>query len=676
MSATLDDMLAEYDTIKGEDSRAKYRNKVKKFVINNNYFTPLTQPKINNGVPDSVLEELVRRFKKNKKKWYTWNLGDNDDDAYLVQLTNEIKRREQSPEPNLAVKVRRANYERDRENLSEKIPLYALELKKRDILNVKRYNPNGYDDADKEYMREVKRLITLQKYRKTMKQKQKPYEAIDHFETPTKEEQEEQVEETKIAENRPEPRRSSRFRKQTDKFEAGQGATLNYKKDRPTSGVNDIDPDVDRIRKAPANYKFRALEKTIEEEQPSQENELLAEQDDDVNREPSIPIEETESKSGMSQQQLKRVENLYYGTDTSPPMVSSAQAMYPLLLAEGDPPSMSQLKIWINEQGLNQTFKPFFQKGSDVKPFTATVPLRNLAMDLFTATDYGSKELNKQSRKYKYWDRWGKGGYALIVIDEYSRVAFTESLNSKSDKEVAIKLSKILDRISEMNGNKQINYIRSDDGSEFKGDVQLLLKNRGIRNVRTLGSAPQSNGQAERAVSSIRKTLARQYVVSGQSWRSLLPKATQVHNKKINRTTGKAPIDAVEDDTKADLQELRSRQFESQARIGTEPRPDLEVGTIVKLRVSPDSMNKTSKQSFYENPLVIKQVVKGNAVQATRYRLEDPTVGASNQRILAEKLYPRNYINVVGDKDETIDDVRKRENMSQLKKGRWLRAVR
>ena len=66
-----------------------------------------------------------------------------------MQLTNEIKRREQSPEPNLAVKIRRANYERDRENLSEKIPLYALELKKRDILNVKRYNPNGYNDADK-----------------------------------------------------------------------------------------------------------------------------------------------------------------------------------------------------------------------------------------------------------------------------------------------------------------------------------------------------------------------------------------------------------------------------------------------------------------------------------------------------------------------------------------------
>ena len=66
-----------------------------------------------------------------------------------------------------------------------------------------------------------------------------------------------------------------------------------------------------------------------------------------------------------------------------------------------------------------------------------------------------------------------------------------------------------------MNGGKQIGYIRSDDGVEFLGETAELLKARGIRNVRTLGAAPQSNGQAERAVSSIRKTMAKQYVVSG-----------------------------------------------------------------------------------------------------------------------------------------------------------------
>ena len=634
---------------------------------------PLKQIPIKNSLPDSALEALHRRFTKYQKEDRWWNLQGNDDDAYLKALKSEIDRREKAPEPDRAVKTRRAEYALDRENLSERVPLHALELKKRDLLNVKRYFPEGFKDADVEYLRELKKLIKLQKYRKTLKQKAEPYEEVEHFEAPTAEEKEEKEAELKIAEAAPETRRSGRERKQAVQFEAGQGAGLDYKKNKPTAGVDDIEPDEeDRVRKAPANYVPRGREKTMEELQEQAE----ADDDDERDPTPDVPEAQRTTSSGMTDQQLERVKKLYYGTGDSPAMVSSAAAMYPLLLAEGDPPSTRQLQAWVAEQGLSQSFKPFHAKGSDVKPFTATSPLRNFGMDLFTATDYGSKEFDKASRKGRYWDRWGKAGYGLVVIDEYSRMIFTETLNTKSPTEVAKKLKLILDRIGKLNGGKQIGYIRSDDGVEFLGETAELLKERGIRNVRTLGGAPQSNGQAERAVSSIRKTLSRQYVVSGQSWRTLLPKATQVHNKTVNRTTGRSPADAVQDTSKADMQQLRSDQFESQQKAGTEPRPDLEVGTIVKLRTAPDSMNKTSKQSFYENPLIVKEVKRGNDVQATRYRLEDPEAGPSNQRILSTKLYPRNYVNVVGREGDTTQQVRERENMDMLKKGRWLRAVR
>ena len=93
-----------------------------------------------------------------------WNTGKNDDDAYLKALKAEIDRREKAPEPDRAVKTRRAEYALDRENLSERVPLHALELKKRDLLNVRRYFPEGFKDADIEYLRELKKLIKLQKY--------------------------------------------------------------------------------------------------------------------------------------------------------------------------------------------------------------------------------------------------------------------------------------------------------------------------------------------------------------------------------------------------------------------------------------------------------------------------------------------------------------------------------
>ena len=410
---------------------------------------PITRVRITNGVPDSVLEAFHRRFTKYQNNEKYWNLGENDDGAYLKSLKAEIDRREKSPEPDFAVKLRRAKYKRDRENLNENVPLYALELKKRDVLNFKRYYPEGYTDADVEYLRELKRLIKLQKYRKTLKQKEEPYDPVEHFETPTKEDQVEKEAELKIAEAAPETRRSGRARKQTEQFEAGQGATLDYKKNKPTAGVDDIEPDEDRIRKAPAGYIPRGREKTMEEAEV--ERQEAAERDDDDERVPTEPASISTTKSGMNDQQLERVIDLYYGTENTPPMVASAKAMYPLLLAEGDPPSMSQLKTWLSEQGLSQSFKPFHAIGSDVKPFTATTPLRNFGMDLFTATDYGSKQFNKSSRKGQYWDRWGKGGYGLVVIDEYSRMIFTEPLNSKSPSEVAKKLSKILDRIASGN---------------------------------------------------------------------------------------------------------------------------------------------------------------------------------------------------------------------------------
>ena len=559
--STLPEMLRRYDELEGDDARASFRKKVRAFVVQNGY-QPLTQLSINNGVPDSVLDELQRRFEGGKSKWWQWNLGNQNDDAYLAAVQQEISRREAAPEPARSVKVRRAKYRGDRENLTEDLSLASLELKRRDLMNIRRYDPDGYTDGDGDYLRQLKRLVTLQKYRKTMKQKQQPYKQVEHFKAPTAQQAKEQADELAVAEAAPELRRSGRVRAKPTHFEAGQGAGLDSKK-KPTAGVEDegIDPDVGRVRQAPSGYVPRGREKSVAEAQEQ------AEADDDDEREPTEPVAEQQraTSSGMSDTQLARVKRLYYGTADTPAMVTSARTMYPLLLQEGDPPSMSQLKAWVSEQALSQAFKPFHAKGGgDVKPFTATTPLRNLGMDLFTATDYGGKQMDKASRKGRFWDAWGKAGYGLIVVDEYSRYVFTEPLNTKSPVEVSKKLKLILDRVGQMNGGKQIGYIRSDDGAEFLGETAELLKARGIRNVRTLGGAPQSNGQAERAVSSIRKTMARQYVVSGQSWRKLLPLTTQVHNKTVNRTTSRSPADAVRDTSKeslkADLQELRSKQ--------------------------------------------------------------------------------------------------------------------
>ena len=144
---------------------------------------------------DSALEALDRRFTKWQPMWWSWNLGPSTDDAYLAQVKSEIARRESAPEPDRRVKERRARYTLDRENLSEEIPLFALLMKRRDLLLQRRYNPEGWGEADGEYMRKLKRLIKLQRYRKTNLQKEKAYEPVKHFKPETAEQKAEAVEE-------------------------------------------------------------------------------------------------------------------------------------------------------------------------------------------------------------------------------------------------------------------------------------------------------------------------------------------------------------------------------------------------------------------------------------------------------------------------------------------------
>jgi hypothetical protein len=59
-------------------------------------------------------------------------------------------------------------------------------------------------------------------------------------------------------------------------------------------------------------------------------------------------------------------------------------------------------------------------------------------------------------------------------------------------------------------------YVQSDDGSEFKSLFTEVLNNRKIKNIRTLGGQPQSNGLVERANGKLKMLLTKnQYTQKG-----------------------------------------------------------------------------------------------------------------------------------------------------------------
>ena len=88
----------------------------------------------------------------------------------------------------------------------------------------------------------------------------------------------------------------------------------------------------------------------------------------------------------------------------------------------------------------------------------------------------------------------------LVVIDNFSRFMMTRPMVNKTAAVTARHLESILDEIKrDFNKGKEITKIITDDGSEFKGEVITLLKERDIGMQRTLGGNPASNGLVERS---------------------------------------------------------------------------------------------------------------------------------------------------------------------------------
>ena len=91
----------------------------------------------------------------------------------------------------------------------------------------------------------------------------------------------------------------------------------------------------------------------------------------------------------------------------------------------------------------------------------------------------------------KYLDDFGKDGYVLVVVDNFSRFMWTRALNTKRPAEVVGKLHEILDEVRtkaeelrtkyDKDWNKadpDKNVIRMahfDDGNEFKAHVKELM---------------------------------------------------------------------------------------------------------------------------------------------------------------------------------------------------------
>lgn len=141
-----------------------------------------------------------------------------------------------------------------------------------------------------------------------------------------------------------------------------------------------------------------------------------------------------------------------------------------------------------------------------------------------------------EMRPYAYAN---KGyNYILTVIDVLSKYAWAAPLKSKSGKEITAALNKIFRKDGRSPKNLQ-----TDKGKEFyNGDVQELVKKRGINHYSTYSVMKAS--VVERFNRTLKNDMWKLFTLNGTyAWTEALSRLISNYNNRPHRTIGMRPAD-------------------------------------------------------------------------------------------------------------------------------------
>ncbi|XP_064488499.1 uncharacterized protein K02A2.6-like [Ornithodoros turicata] len=127
--------------------------------------------------------------------------------------------------------------------------------------------------------------------------------------------------------------------------------------------------------------------------------------------------------------------------------------------------------------------------------------------------------------------------YLLVIVDEYSRFPIVASLSSLTTTAVTAKLNDIF----AVHGLPHV--LKTDNGPPFfSKEFASYLSQNGIRHHRTTPLWPQANGEAERFIRSIKKTV-KAAGASGSNWKEEISNYLLNYRATPHSTTGITPAE-------------------------------------------------------------------------------------------------------------------------------------
>mgnify|MGYP000458073037 CR=1 FL=1 len=199
--------------------------------------------------------------------------------------------------------------------------------------------------------------------------------------------------------------------------------------------------------------------------------------------------------------------------------------------------------------------------------------------------------------------------YILVVLDIFSKVAYTEALKKKDKFAVANGLQSIFQNI-----NYYPNTIITDEGLEFYNkNVREVLEKYGIHHYSIKTKLKASI--VERFNRTLKEKLEKYfYEKKTKRWVDVLQNMTQNYNNTPHRSIGMPPSAVNQKNAKA----IFKRMFPD---INLYTKPKLGIGDLVRILINKSIFDKGYKQRWSED---IYKIIRANSSAGrTWYKVAD-----------------------------------------------------
>ena len=188
--------------------------------------------------------------------------------------------------------------------------------------------------------------------------------------------------------------------------------------------------------------------------------------------------------------------------------------------------------------------KPEYQLNLDKrrivsKGIQATKPFQYWCIDLVDMNPYDNIRAN---RKYRY---------IFSCMDVFSKFCWFIPIKKKEAKDTREAFKKILQYnlkfkpVAERNRFDFVSYVVSDNGSEFKGELEEFFKEHGIIHKTTKSYVPQPNIEAVNGV--LRQMMRAQFIrTNSLAWYPYISLFADSKNTNRDAKTGKTPLDIMQ----------------------------------------------------------------------------------------------------------------------------------